>query len=1433
MKKNTLFAIAALLLAGGVGADMLRNPPCKLEEGQNSAETCDKYPTDGAENGCVHLQIDLGRTSVLSDRRRCQLKLFESEASPDIFTPEALNFVMEYTFAYVGGERTNKKVPREVVFCNQLGARLHFRFKDGESLATMVAASTAIRTERLQMVDAEGWATVEDPAYYDLYPGDGTVWRFYATNITGKLGDVVSFTDARGRVITAEDFGIDVVRSPNGLLRQILTATRLANIVVENDHAYTITVYPFAQKPEMAEGLYVLPNVTPVETWRIERGGNDRYLLLATQRKGNGDPKTYTYRYVPDVEDWTLTRPNGLVEEKSFYSGDDDNGMQVAIKKSADGRTIYSQKAFYFEDYGWGVGAVAMKEILGTDASGKRVTEWDYFQSGENTGKIKEKRDWRGNRFVYEYDAKGRLTKETNVAVVHETVYSYEPVDTADVLGEHEGVAAIVSDDRPRCVVKSEKDPETSAMVEVARTYYVYSPTLEIVERAATAGAAYGAAGALRTVKTWYAADDVTPYSAGRLKSVRNEDGSLRFYTYRLEDERWIETVTSLHEQALEPVSGKTTRRSVVYDRVGNVVEHNQEAFIEGAWHLIDRTVYEYDIEGHVIKETDFAGRVTTTVWGGSCCGKSSMTLPNGTRFTYTYDDDGRLIAETKLDPIPCTTHFEYDPLGRVVKTWKDGLNPETTTYDIFGQVISQTDIRGGVTQTAYSLDGNTVTTTFPNGGIQIRKTNILGRPVLSTNPITQARMFDYYPLKTVKKIGAKVWVTQFDLFGRICTRSEPNSGGHMKSTHYAYDNYGRVSEKRETGAPVTSFVYENGNEDEIRTQCVAEERRVFTIRKDYVLYNGNVFRRETHQTLCEGIPMRETQRLERLTALDETCCFETNEKREDGSEIRQWGTDSLVMRAYKGIQNPEIRRYRFGELVETVSSACVTNQFERDALGRVVKESRSSKERVSYCYDSRDLLTAKNLSGKRPRGYRYDVMGRLIAESVDGVEVRCVAYDLEGQKVREWGHGIRPSYFSYDMAGHLNQWSFENEMCKMVYVYDEVTGVLLQQTNADGGTISYQYAENGKVASITNARGIVTTFRYDGWGQLTEICYSDGTPSVYFTYDSLGQRIKVQDVRGETVLAYDAAGHVVEECTTDAAGRTLCLGRFYDTTGRFAGFSIDNVRYQTIRYDEATGLAIAVTTPMGASSVSFVPWTLLPQQLCFPNGAKERWEYEEGLSRTKTFFSAFLPEDVCRYDADGRLIELENADRISPPPVFHYRYNARGEIVETESETFSYDDAGNRLNANDRIYQTNGQCQYTQIGEFTPHYDADGNQTVILTETGIWEVDYDANNRAIRWRQGENCVTFTYDAWGRIASRTVLLGGMPQKEEAFTYDGQQMVARFNRTENKLSAFVRFPLPNGSRLLSMHYHGTFDLDFAYACDFLGNVVGMVAIVPQW
>ena len=53
--------------------------------------------------------------------------------------------------------------------------------------------------------------------------------------------------------------------------------------------------------------------------------------------------------------------------------------------------------------------------------------------------------------------------------------------------------------------------------------------------------------------------------------------------------------------------------------------------------------------------------------------------------------------------------------------------------------------------------------------------------------------------------------------------------------------------------------------------------------------------------------------------------------------------------------------------------------------------------------------------------------------------------------------------------------------------------------------------------------------------------------------------------------------------------------------------------------------------------------------------------------------------------------------------------------------------------------YTTGPLNQYTAIerGEeaaFEPVYDADGNQTLIRTSTGIWQVSYNAENLPVRF---------------------------------------------------------------------------------------------------
>ena len=106
------------------------------------------------------------------------------------------------------------------------------------------------------------------------------------------------------------------------------------------------------------------------------------------------------------------------------------------------------------------------------------------------------------------------------------------------------------------------------------------------------------------------------------------------------------------------------------------------------------------------------------------------------------------------------------------------------------------------------------------------------------------------------------------------------------------------------------------------------------------------------------------------------------------------------------------------------------------------------------------------------------------------------------------------------------------------------------------------------------------------------------------------------------------------------------------------------------------------------------------------------------------------------QYDALMRPIQRRDSwDTGAPVTVRDFTYNRRCELVEDRislggSFSYRYDNIGNRKTARELeeafSYESNQLNQYAEIagggGDFTPVYDADGNQTRIRTSTGIWE---------------------------------------------------------------------------------------------------------------
>ncbi|MBE6383941.1 MAG: hypothetical protein E7049_13140, partial [Lentisphaerae bacterium] len=626
--KNTVIAVSAISAAlAGIplhGAQSANtNLPAACQQGESKC-SC---PQEGVSSGCIKVNIDMGATTPWTGGRACALKVFADQNSPMIFTCDSLSAIVGgFTFKRLGNAvLSDGTTPAEVVFANSHGENIYFTFKNGESWGRPNPGVHGKMDERLMMVDAEGWAVTSDPVYYDLYVGDGTRMRFLSTDMSGSLGKLVSMTDARGVTMAVDVMGVDIVYDSNGV-RQFLTPSRLADVTQLADFkGYDVVVYPVQDVPQKdsATGLYALPATSPVQRLSI-RTANGGKRAVVTLRSGEGGAERYVFDYVMD--DWSLTKPSGVQDWKERYVEDSRAARLVEETRSTNGvRLARTEMNYKWESWGF-----AMTNRVEGFGGATNTTEWTFFTSGNGTGKIKTEKHQSGLLVQYQYDSENRVISETRSGpgmMTETTTYDYTPVDPSDPV--------LPVDTRPRTIVKKLNN------IECERTYYVYSPLTNIVERVGTQGAAYGGTNSLRTVTTFYPAGGPTSVSAasGLVRSIRHENGKLDLYDYSLVSNLWVETVTHLHEQSPSPVSGKTTRDITLTNARGEVVETRTEAYIDGIWYTISRNRMTYNEQGKRTSLENLAGQVTTTAW--DCCHKVSETQPDGSTTTWDYDEEG------------------------------------------------------------------------------------------------------------------------------------------------------------------------------------------------------------------------------------------------------------------------------------------------------------------------------------------------------------------------------------------------------------------------------------------------------------------------------------------------------------------------------------------------------------------------------------------------------------------------------------------------------------------------------------------------------------------------------------------------------------------------------------------------------------------------
>ncbi len=189
-----------------------------------------------------------------------------------------------------------------------------------------------------------------------------------------------------------------------------------------------------------------------------------------------------------------------------------------------------------------------------------------------------------------------------------------------------------------------------------------------------------------------------------------------------------------------------------------------------------------------------------------------------------------------------------------------------------------------------------------------------------------------------------------------------------------------------------------------------------------------------------------------------------------------------------------------------------------------------------------------------------------------------------------------------------------------------------------------------------------------------------------------------------------------------------------------------------------------------------YLAGSTLKSQLVYPNEAVVTWTYEPHRDLLTAVTNATYSTYVYTNDLLGRRTSKNDEQ---------YSYNVRDELISADEVSYNYDDIGNRTTAEGKAYTANNLNQYTAIDDFAPQYDADGNQTLIKTETGIWSVIYNAENRPIRWQSGDTIITMSFDRMGRrVEMRTQ--SAASDTLQRFVYDNYLCVQQLRGADNAL-----------------------------------------------
>ena len=414
------------------------------------------------------------------------------------------------------------------------------------------------------------------------------------------------------------------------------------------------------------------------------------------------------------------------------------------------------------------------------------------------------------------------------------------------------------------------------------------------------------------------------------------------------------------------------------------------------------------------------------------------------------------------------------------------------------------------------------------------------------------------------------------------------------------------------------------------------------------------------------------------------------------------------------------------GVYTTTTDQAGKVRRQKVDALGRLIRldeptssglgTTTSPNQATSYQYDALDNL-ARITQGAQNRYFKYDSLSRLIRE-------------------RQVEQGTNANYNLSDSLTGNSSWSRK-----------------------------FEYNSHGLITDSYDARGVQATYSYDALNRLTQITYSDSTPTAHYYYDlqtlptgapsytktnTIGRLLAETCGSGATgtYFAYDTMGRITTQKQVTGS-TTYSLSYAYNPGGLLTSETYPSGRTLTQTYDEGGRLSsLSDGTTSFANSLSYAPHGRLTSET-WGNTAVHTQAFNRRLqlSQVKLTVSSNVQQ---QYDYSyGQFNTNTGAVDTSTNNGQLGKINSTIGTTAQWNQGFSYDELGRLTN----VREHQGSSMATQTYSHSFGYDRYGNRTQSANATlglpAVLTSDYDTTNNNNRFVSS----VASYDAAGNITA--------------------------------------------------------------------------------